>query len=51
MIILFGVVGSGKSEQARRLVAKIKCPYISTSDLLRENLTPQVEGLLSRPIG
>jgi adenylate kinase len=43
MIILFGVVGSGKSEQARRLVAKIKCPYISTSDLLRENLTPQVE--------
>ena len=41
MIILFGVVGSGKSEQAKRLLARLNCPYISTSHLLRENLTPE----------
>lgn len=41
MIILFGVVGSGKSEQGRRLLAKLNCPYISTSQLLQDHLTPQ----------
>lgn len=41
MIILFGVVGSGKSEQAKRLLAELNCPYISTSHLLREHLTPE----------
>ena len=40
MIILFGVVGSGKSEQAKRLLDHFSCPYISTSHLLRDNLTP-----------
>lgn len=41
MIVLFGVVGSGKSEQAKRLLARLECPYISTSHLLREHLTPE----------
>jgi adenylate kinase len=41
VIILFGVVGSGKSEQAKRLLAHLDCPYISTSTLLREHLTPE----------
>lgn len=40
MIILFGVVGSGKSEQAKRLLEWLNCPYISTSQLLRDHLTP-----------
>lgn len=35
MIILFGIVGSGKSEQANRLVARLGCPYISTSRLIK----------------
>src|ERR1043166_7679705 len=39
MIILFGIVGSGKGEQGRRLLAKLNCPYISTSQLLLEHLT------------
>jgi adenylate kinase len=36
VIILFGVLGSGKSEQAARMVSKLKCPHISTSQLIRE---------------
>lgn len=40
MIIIMGAVGSGKSEQSKRLMARLKCPRISTSQLLRENLTP-----------
>ena len=40
MIILFGAVGSGKSEQAKRLLVRLDCPYISTSHLLQEHLTP-----------
>lgn len=46
MIILFGVVGSGKSEQAKRLVAKLNCPYISTSLLIRQNHNPQWEAIM-----
>ena len=46
MIILFGVVGSGKSEQAKRLVAKLKCPHVSTSRLLREDLTPEHQAIM-----
>lgn len=36
MIILMGSVGSGKTEQGRRLEIKIGCPRISSSQLLRE---------------
>ena len=43
MIILFGVVGSGKSEQAKRLIAKLQCPYVSTSRLIREKKNPEWE--------
>ncbi|HSX18354.1 MAG TPA: nucleoside monophosphate kinase [Candidatus Saccharimonadales bacterium] len=46
MIILFGVVGSGKSEQANRMIAKLKCPLISTSDLLRETHNPEWQEIM-----
>ena len=36
MIILMGSVGSGKTEQGSRLQRRLKCPKISTSQLLRE---------------
>jgi adenylate kinase len=47
MIILFGVVGSGKSEQAKRLVEKLHCPYISTSRLIREKQNPEWENMVA----
>ena len=47
MIILFGVVGSGKSEQAKRLIEKLHCPYISTSRLIREKQNPVWENLMA----
>lgn len=37
MIIIMGSVGSGKTEQGSRLVKKLNCPRISTSQLLREH--------------
>ena len=43
MIIIMGAIGSGKSEQATRLAASLGCPHISTSRLLQENLTPELE--------
>lgn len=43
MIIIMGPVGSGKSEQTARLTKKLNCPRISTSQLLREHLTPERE--------
>ena len=46
MIILFGVVGSGKSEQAKRLVAKLRCPHISTSHLISQKANPQWDKLI-----
>lgn len=46
MIILFGIVGSGKSEQAKQLVSKLGCPHISTSRLLREKSNPDWDSLI-----
>ena len=46
MIVLFGVVGSGKSEQATRLMARYKIPHISTSKILRDNADPQHQALI-----
>ncbi len=43
MIIVMGAVGSGKSEQTKRLANKLHCPRVSTSQLLRDNLTPELE--------
>ncbi len=37
MIIIMGSVGSGKTEQGVRLVKKLDCPRISTSQLLRSH--------------
>ncbi|MEX0881467.1 MAG: nucleoside monophosphate kinase [Candidatus Saccharimonadales bacterium] len=47
MIILFGVVGSGKSEQASRLIAKLHCPYISTSRLIKDKNNPEWNKLIT----
>ncbi|HEY5549704.1 MAG TPA: nucleoside monophosphate kinase [Candidatus Saccharimonadales bacterium] len=47
MIILFGVVGSGKSQQAERLIAKLHCPYLSTSKLIREKNNLQWDKLIT----
>lgn len=46
MIILFGVVGSGKSEQANRLVAKLGIPHISSSQIIRQKGNPNWEALI-----
>lgn len=48
MIILFGVVGSGKSEQAKRMVARLNCPHISTSQLLRDGAKQHWQQLMLR---
>ncbi len=36
MIVLVGSVGSGKTEQGRRLAKYLNCPWLSTSQLLRD---------------
>ncbi len=40
MIVLFGAIGSGKTEQGERLVKRLNCPRVSTSQLLRQNSNP-----------
>jgi len=40
MIIFFGTVGSGKTEQGERLAKRLNCPRISTSQLLRAHSDP-----------
>ena len=40
MIILFGAIGSGKTEQGERLARRLNCPRISTSQLLRAHSNP-----------
>lgn len=40
MIILFGAIGSGKTEQGQRLARRLRCPWISTSRLLRAHSDP-----------
>lgn len=40
MIILFGAVGSGKTEQGERLAKRLNYPRISTSQLLRAHSDP-----------
>ncbi|HZP55591.1 MAG TPA: nucleoside monophosphate kinase [Candidatus Saccharimonadales bacterium] len=47
MIILFGVVGSGKSEQANRLEKKLNCPHITVSQVLKEQHNPAWDSLIS----
>lgn len=39
MILLMGLIGTGKSTQGHILAERIKCPWISTGELLRANLT------------
>lgn len=41
MIIIMGAIGSGKSEQTKRLADRLHCPRLSTSQLLRDNPTPE----------
>lgn len=40
MIIIFGAIGSGKTEQGQRLARRLNCPWISTSQLLRAHSDP-----------
>jgi adenylate kinase len=40
MILLMGLIGTGKSTQGHILAERVKCPWISTGELLRANLTP-----------
>ncbi len=40
MIVLFGAIGSGKTEQGERLAKRLNCPRISTSQLLRAHSDP-----------
>jgi adenylate kinase len=35
-----GLIGTGKSTQGHILAERLKCPWISTGELLRANLTP-----------
>jgi adenylate kinase len=41
MIVLFGAIGSGKTEQGERLVKHLDCPRVSTSQLLRQAADPR----------
>src|SRR5258708_1934894 len=41
MIILFGAIGSGKTEQGERLAKRLNCPRVSTSQLLRREADPK----------
>jgi adenylate kinase len=48
MILLMGLIGTGKSTQGHILAERLKCPWISTGELLRANLTPsQKEQILA----
>jgi adenylate kinase len=46
MIILFGVVGSGKSEQANLLEQKLHCPHVTVSQLIRQQANPVWDKLM-----
>jgi adenylate kinase len=46
MIILFGVVGSGKSEQANRLEIKLNCPHVTVSQLIKQAEKPEWDELM-----
>jgi len=47
MIIIMGAVGSGKSEQTLRLANRLHIPRISTSSVLKANLTPEFEAKMA----
>lgn len=38
MIIFLGIAGSGKSTQGQLLAAQLRCPWISTGNLLRQKM-------------
>src|SRR3989338_1681887 len=40
MIILFGAIGSGKTEQGERLARRLNCPRLSSSQLLKQHSDP-----------
>lgn len=46
MIILFGNVGSGKGTQARLLADRLKCPVLSTGQMLRQNMNQKIKTTL-----
>jgi len=46
MIIFLGASGSGKSTQGKILAEKLNCPWVSTGEILRENLQPEFKKAL-----
>jgi len=46
MIIIFGNVGSGKGTQAQLLAERLKCPTLSTGQLLRDGTDPGIKTIL-----
>lgn len=51
ILILIGPPGAGKGTQAKKLVAELDIPHLSTGDLLRQNIKDGTElGALAEPI-
>ena len=48
MIIFLGVAGSGKSTQGKLLAQKLGCPWLSTGEILRSNLSDEFKEDMKR---
>lgn len=48
MIIFMGLAGSGKSTMGQLLAAHLHCPWISTGNLLRQNMDPETQKQILR---
>jgi adenylate kinase family enzyme len=48
MIVFMGVAGSGKSTMGQLLAAYLHCPWISTGNLLRQSMGPEIQKQMLR---
>jgi adenylate kinase len=48
MIVFMGVAGSGKSTMGHLLAAHLHCPWISTGNLLRQNMDKETKSKMLR---
>ena len=46
MIIFLGLAGSGKSTQGQLLAAHLKCPWVSTGNLLRQKMDKKTQEVM-----